>query len=338
MSLINNKSLLGTNVSEIEKTKKDIERFEENIKEHSKLLEKKSECDVELGNIEIDIKQFNENNNTLNRLTGDRCMLLYDVLEIKIELQNKYKAIIDAFSTKKGVVLKDIDFVSEIKYDIDEFIETAEDLLDNRKITVSAKSISLRNIIDSAHNFVQGSEESITHYVNEAYRLQAELFDKVKSSKSITKEVFYNFIYKDYFEILPHVNYKGVNLKNLSLGQKATVLLKIYLAQGDKPIIIDSHDDHLDNEFIMGELVDAIKEAKNHRQVILVSNNGNVVINSDAEQVVIANRNEQGAISYYSGSLENPAIRNAAIKVLEGGKNAFRKRHQKYRMGDELIN
>ena len=85
--------------------------------------------------------------------------------------------------------------------------------------------------------------------------------------------------------------------------------MKIYLAQGSNPIIIDSHDDHLDNEFIMDELVGAIRQAKGYRQVILVSNNGNVVINSDAEQIIIANR-EKGRISYRSGSIENPAIRD----------------------------
>jgi ABC-type cobalamin/Fe3+-siderophores transport system ATPase subunit len=132
--------------------------------------------------------------------------------------------------------------------------------------------------------------------------------------------------------VVPVVKYKKTNLEKLSLGQKATVLIKIYLAHGDKPIIIDSHDDHLDNEFIMEELVKAIRQAKCFRQVILVSNNGNVVINSDAEQIVIANRKD-GEISYISGAIENPFIREKALTVLEGGTEAFRKRQQKYRLG-----
>ena len=64
----------------------------------------------------------------------------------------------------------------------------------------------------------------------------------------------------------------------------------------------------------------------------LASNNGNVVINSDAEQLVIASR-DGGRISYISGSIENPAIRDRAVKVLEGGETAFRKRQLKYRIG-----
>jgi len=81
----------------------------------------------------------------------------------------------------------------------------------------------------------------------------------------------------------------------------------------------------------MDELVKAIRQAKNYRQVILASNNGNVVINSDAEQIIIANRSD-GLISYISGSIENPTIRDRSVKVLEGGPEAFRQRQQKYRL------
>jgi hypothetical protein len=56
-----------------------------------------------------------------------------------------------------------------------------------------------------------------------------------------------------------------------------------------------------------------------------------VVINSDAEQIVIAQRN-QGQIAYLCGSIENPIIRDRALKVLEGGEDAFKKRQEKYRV------
>jgi sulfur carrier protein ThiS len=83
----------------------------------------------------------------------------------------------------------------------------------------------------------------------------------------------------------------------------------------------------------MSELVEALREAKKHRQVIIVSNNGNVVVNSDAEQLIISSRDNNGIISYISGSLEYPPIRDRALAVLEGGYEAFNKRQQKYRIG-----
>jgi ABC-type cobalamin/Fe3+-siderophores transport system ATPase subunit len=163
-----------------------------------------------------------------------------------------------------------------------------------------------------------------------------ELLKKIvpnqKKAETINRKTIYNSIFADYLTVMPSVKYKKVKLSKLSLGQKATVLIKIYLAQGENPIVIDSHDDHLDNEFIMDELVKALRQAKKHRQVIIVSNNGNVVVNSDAEQIIIACRDDQGEISYTPGSLENPALRSKLLRVLEGGEEAFSKRQQKYRL------
>ena len=136
---------------------------------------------------------------------------------------------------------------------------------------------------------------------------------------------------ENYFSVSSTVRYRQIPLDRLSLGQKATVLFKIYLAHGDYPVVIDSHDDYLDNQFIMNELVPAIREAKKRRQVILVSNNANVVVNTDAEQIIVA-RHDAGTISYTSGSLENPIIREKALQVLEGGADAFEQRRKKYRM------
>jgi hypothetical protein len=150
-------------------------------------------------------------------------------------------------------------------------------------------------------------------------------------ASTITVTAAAGLLYHSYLSVRQTALYKRTSLDRLSLGQKATVLIKIYLAEGDKPIIIDSHDDHLDNEFLMEELVGSIRQARNFRQVIIASNNGNVVINSDADQVIVAQRKD-GEISYISGAIEDPAIRERALKVLEGGYEAFKRRQQKYRI------
>jgi predicted ATPase len=65
----------------------------------------------------------------------------------------------------------------------------------------------------------------------------------------------------------------------------------------DKPIIFDQPEDDLDNKFIMAELVDIFRKLKKYRQIIIVTHNANLVINADAEQVIIA-KNEDEEISY----------------------------------------
>jgi ABC-type cobalamin/Fe3+-siderophores transport system ATPase subunit len=165
-----------------------------------------------------------------------------------------------------------------------------------------------------------------------ATKLLGMIVGNQKKAETISRRTIYDSVFADFLNVTPSVKYKNVKLSKLSIGQKATVLLKIYLAQGETPIVIDSHDDHLDNEFIMEELVKALRQAKQQRQIIIVSNNGNVVVNSDAEQVIIACRDDQGEISYMAGALENQTLRSKLLAVLEGGEEAFSKRQKKYRL------
>lgn len=91
----------------------------------------------------------------------------------------------------------------------------------------------------------------------------------------------------------------------------------------------EQYIDALDNEFIMSELVTILRRIKKYRQIILVSHNANIVVNSDSEQVIIAS-NDNGVLHYKSGALENTEINQEICRILEGGKEAFEKREKKY--------
>lgn len=320
-------------VKDIENAQKELESFEAGVKDHAKLLDKKREFSTVIANIKIRREEFTKKEEVLGQAIWDRQNLLKELIETIVLQKKKYEEIVGLFSAQKAEVLSDLNFGVKILFDLEKFIHTAEDVMDNRKVAVNSKDGEsiFSNLIRLINSILGGNENDITNCINEVERLNNEYKNKLKSSQAIGVGNFYGFLYGNYLTVIPTVKYKNTQLSKLSLGQKATVLIKIYLAQGDKPIIIDSHDDHLDNEFIMDELVKAIRQAKCYRQVILASNNGNVVINSDAEQIIIANRND-GVISYMSGSIENPAIRDRAVKVLEGGPEAFRQRQQKYRL------
>lgn len=231
--------------------------------------------------------------------------------------------------------MSDLDFAANVEFDRTTLLRGLQDILDNRQVEVfgdeRVKS-EFEEIQKLYREVASGKEAAIDGLVQETAGLCEGMKGKIKPSQAISVGDLYKCLFGTYLSVLPVVTYKKTPLNKLSLGQKATVLIKIYLAQGTNSIIIDSHDDYLDNEFIMDELVGAIRQAKTYRQVILASNNGNVVINSDAEQLVVAHR-EKGVISYYSGSIENPTIRDRALQVLEGGAAAFKKRQEKYRIG-----
>ena len=80
----------------------------------------------------------------------------------------------------------------------------------------------------------------------------------------------------------------------------------------------------------MHELVPLIRRAKRSRQIIMSTHNANLVVNADAEQVVVALLDQSN--SYFSGSIENPEINKAIKDTLEGGEQAFLQREKRYQI------
>lgn len=134
-----------------------------------------------------------------------------------------------------------------------------------------------------------------------------------------------------FWKVLSISKYKDKEIYQLSVGQRGTFYVCLKLATDPflKPFVFDQPEDDLDNEFIMHHLVPIFKKIKKYRQVIIVTHNANLVVNADAEQVIIA-VNENETLNYYSGGIENVAIRDQICNILEGGKDAFTKREQKY--------
>jgi putative AbiEii toxin of type IV toxin-antitoxin system len=144
----------------------------------------------------------------------------------------------------------------------------------------------------------------------------------------------------DHIAIRYGIDYDGVDIRKLSPGTRGIVLLLLYLALDDndnRPLLIDQPEENLDPKSVFDELVNLFVKAKSHRQVIMVTHNANLVINTDADQIVIAEAgpHPQGAlppISYRSGGLENAEIRKAVCDILEGGEGAFKERARRLRV------
>lgn len=125
------------------------------------------------------------------------------------------------------------------------------------------------------------------------------------------------------------------SLQEMSPGMKGVVLLQVLLmaSNNQSTIILDQPEDDLDNNTIVKMLVPLLKDISNTRQVILVTHNANLVVLTDAEEIIVAERDSAAfSINYSSGSLENSDIRDQITNLLEGGKEAFLKREQRYYM------
>jgi energy-coupling factor transporter ATP-binding protein EcfA2 len=136
------------------------------------------------------------------------------------------------------------------------------------------------------------------------------------------------------------VDYDGVDIRKLSPGTRGIVLLLLYLGlddDDDRPLIIDQPEENLDPKSIYDELVGLFISAKQKRQVIMVTHNANLVVNTDADQIIIASTGQRlpsgmPVINYMSGGLEEAHIRKEVCGILEGGEEAFINRAHRLRV------
>ena len=336
------KSALSDIVTKIETEQKKLSGHSDIRRRHAQLLASKSDAAKKLALLSQEKVSLDTKIEDLKKEKQEAREAYRSLLKEKLAIRLLYQQIIKSFLENREAILKDLSFRVHARFSRQAFESRAEELFDNRVVLVrgvdgrSGDFDGLLDALDAAVSF-DGSIDlpefsAAMASVDKQLDAAAGLRSKLKSSFLDDSTTFYELLLGDHFTVEPVVEYKGAEVSKLSLGQKATVLVKIHLAQGDRPIIIDSHDDHLDNEFIMDELIDALRSAKRHRQIILASNNGNVVVNSDADQVILSRIDNQ-TISYSAGSLENPAVRARALTVLEGGEAAFKRRQDKYRLG-----
>lgn len=144
----------------------------------------------------------------------------------------------------------------------------------------------------------------------------------------------------DHITVRYEISYDGVDIRKLSPGTRGIVLLLLYLAlddSDDRPLIIDQPEENLDPKSVYEELVALFIAAKAKRQVIMITHNANLVINTDADQIIVAEAGPHPSgglppISYVAGGVENAAIRKAVCDILEGGEAAFRERARRLRV------
>jgi ABC-type histidine transport system ATPase subunit len=251
---------------------------------------------------------------------------------------------------QRGLVdrlLKDIDVHAEIDFDINAFAIEVSNLLNGQKLRSISGETKEEKILNklgikSFDDYLRllknekmidigtNSPISITKFVN-----RQDQFNK-NVVTSLSDLLFLDQHQKKYLTVKPVIRYLGKSPDRLSVGQRGTfyVCLKLATDPFGSPFIFDQPEDDLDNKFIMRELVPIFREIKKHRQVIIATHNANLVVNADAEQVIVAH-NDDEIISYQAGSLENCSdsaigIREQVCDILEGGQTAFEHRERKY--------
>jgi predicted ATPase len=264
-----------------------------------------------------------------------------NLIEKIIENHANYVACIDKLIVDFSLLHDDI----EIKVEKIYLQEKCKELL---KDFINLQSYSRQSFVnDWGVNYQADVKSKIRSFLENSLDNKFEL----KAYKNI-KDLAKSLLIENWYSISYDLTFQNDTFDKMSDGKKSFVILKLLLEFSNKecPILIDQPEDSLDNRAIYNELVTYLKQKKKSRQIILVTHNANIVVNADAEQVIVANQHGENSknndgikFQYITGSLENTksrndgniilqsqGVRDHVCEILEGGTEAFKKRENKY--------
>lgn len=127
-----------------------------------------------------------------------------------------------------------------------------------------------------------------------------------------------------------NVNGQWKPTQDLSTGQKCSAILPILMLQGERPLVADEPEGHLDQRTLVRRLVDQIRSMKGRRQIVVATHNPNIVTLGDAGDtaVVVLSCDSGDRATLTQGNVDG--MRREIETLLEGGKLAFQKRGELY--------
>ncbi|MCB1881754.1 MAG: hypothetical protein KDI54_17165 [Gammaproteobacteria bacterium] len=244
----------------------------------------------------------------------------------------------------------EMQFSVSVGYQIDvkSWLNRSSIFYDGRRIGAEAKKSEIERIVEKKLVSAWKSGDSIK--IKEAFEefiaaVDARTFpEKFGTSKLSRVELFDWMFSVEHIELSYKIRYSGTELEYLSPGTRGIALLVLYLLMDEddtRPLLIDQPEGNLDNSSVYKQLVPYIRKAKKRRQIILITHNPNLVVATDAEQVIIATADRPTTqpypcLRYDSGGLEHSivgsdlGVREAVCLLLEGGEDAFRARENRY--------
>ena len=291
---------------------------------------------------------------------SDQRKRIYELLIGEIEKEEKvlsklYSPLQKRLNSQKDTLSKLTFSVNRI-VDIKQWADSGERLIDRSKKGKFRGVGKLTEIIKDELEDIwkNGSSKEIAVAMSDFRKnygkdFRDHAFEDVKKKRE-TKKRWYSLIWSwlysiDHVKVNYGLKYEGVDVQKLSPGTRGIVLLLLYLSidtDDDRPLIIDQPEENLDPRSIYDVLVKEFRVARKRRQIIIVTHNANLVVNTDADQVIVASsgKHKKGAlpdIEYMSGGLENTEIQKAVCDILEGGKEALEERSKRLRINKKAL-
>ena len=329
-------SLLTQNASEMDEVMKELRNSGvDNIDKYTELLEQKDKTlkDIEgIGSVE---EQLIQCNNRLDELRQRIKFLIEERSTERSAVINEWNKIGPLKVTLlplgnrtknemsfRSLIRKDTEFIQDIlEYDSDGNL-TGKGLLYNF-VTASGMEDALMQL-EKIYELLEGDQSCLgkrfAKHLQQLFENTPESLDEIAvwvPEDDLKLEInvgsFRKPIYKD--------------IDAGSPGQRTSAILSLIFGITEMPIIIDQPEDDLDTRNITDIVVNSINHMKRRQQIILVTHNPNIVVNTNSEQVIQLDYVNGQIITACAGALQNHDIRDAICEVMEGGKEALEKRY-----------
>jgi ABC-type lipoprotein export system ATPase subunit len=284
----------------------------------------------------------------LSRRRNEYAEVFKTFVEEEETLASLYKSLRERLKEARGAISK-LAFVVQREVDLDAWVERGEGLLDLRQASAFRGRGALRTQAERRilRPWTRGGPEDVAEAMEQFRRdlyedLQRALpeFHDAHEKRARMQEIAAWLYDTTHITIQYGITYEGIPIERLSPGTRGIVLLLLYLVidtHDRRPLFIDQPEENLDPRSVYTELVPHFRKAKQRRQIVMVTHNANLVVNTDADQVIVAasQREHDGGLptmTYTTGGIENPMIRSAICRLLEGGRRAFLEREKRYRI------
>jgi hypothetical protein len=275
---------------------------------------------------------------------------VFDALvEEETELADLYAPLAKSLEKSEGALAK-LTFEVRREVDVERWATAGEELLDLRK---SGPCKGHGTLLDAAREellpaWSSGSSDDVSEAMAKFRdRHDSDLLEHSQvPNTDLTRYWEWAAKVANWLDGTSHVHirygiqYDKVDIEQLSPGTRGIVLLLLYLSidrSDDRPLVIDQPEENLDPKSVFDELVERFRETRGRRQVIIVTHNANLVVNTDADQVIVASAgphrtDDLPEITYRGGGLEDSGIRREVCEILEGGQEAFTERAKRLRV------
>ncbi len=308
---------------------------------YSQLLDKKETLKEEFAKIkrEIDVPNLNPDDFLkLNRTIETSKLKLVEIEKSENKKAELQKLLVDKVTELNNLWHKEFQIlekeVSRInKYDNNLSIEVnykgRNDIFYNKLHSIFKGSGIRGGTYDTIQSEYKDFVEIYRDIVNlnSILNISENLIVEFKSRLSANLEELLTFRVPDRFII----KYNGKPLKDHSLGQRATALILFLLAQKETDVlVIDQPEDDLDNQTIYEDVIKEIKALKGDMQFIFATHNANIPVLGDSEKIISCEYIDNEKIEITAGTIDSPEIQKQIVTIMEGGKEAFRRRKNIY--------